>query len=94
MFNSLVAQGNSSLLKAYITGLTIEDVDIFDLGNALDDIDNQDIKLVYGNLLKGSRNHMRSFYRNLTNTGGSYTPQYITQAAFDAIINTGMETGF
>ncbi|MFZ1528858.1 MAG: DUF2202 domain-containing protein [Ferruginibacter sp.] len=94
LYNSLLLQGNSSLLNAYITGLTIEDLDIYDLENALVDIDNQDILLVYTNLRKGSRNHMRSFYRNLTNAGGSYTPQYITQAAFDAIRNSGMETGF
>ncbi|MDP3667796.1 MAG: DUF2202 domain-containing protein, partial [Sediminibacterium sp.] len=71
-----------------------EDLDIFDLKNALINIDNQDIRLVYDNLTKGSRNHMRSFYKNVLNVGGTYTPQYITQAEFDAIINSAMETGF
>lgn len=54
-------------------------------------MDNQDIKLVYDNLLKGSRNHLRSFYKTLLQQGGSYTAQYLTQAEFDAIVNSGME---
>ena len=94
LYNQLVAQGNNSVLDAYKVGATIEDLDIFDLKNALLNNDNQDIKLVYDMLTKGSRNHMRSFYKNILNTGGSYTPQYITQAEFDAIINSSMEIGF
>jgi hypothetical protein len=94
LYNQLVAQGNASVLDAYKVGATIEDLDIFDLKNALISIDNQDIRLVYDMLTKGSRNHMRSFYKNILNVGGTYTPQYITQAEFDAIINSAMETGF
>ena len=45
-------------------------------------------------LSKGSRNHLRSFYGNILKVGGSYTPQYITQTDFDAIINSPKETGF
>lgn len=94
LYNQLVAQGNASVLDAYKVGATIEDLDIFDLKTALISIDNQDIHLVYDMLTKGSRNHMRSFYKNILNVGGTYTPQYITQAEFDAIINSAMETGF
>jgi hypothetical protein len=94
LYNQLVLQGNSSVLEAYKVGATIEDLDIFDLKNALTTIDNQDIKLVYDMLTKGSRNHLRSFYKNVLNVGGTYTAQYITQAEFDAIINSAMETGF
>lgn len=94
LYNELVTQGEMSLLEAYQVGATIEDLDIFDLANALANNDNQDIKLVYEMLSKGSRNHLRSFYGNILNVGGSYTPQYITQAEFDAIINSPKETGF
>lgn len=93
LYNQLVAQGSTSLADAYIIGATIEDLDIFDLTNALANNDNQDIRLVYDNLTKGSRNHMRSFYKTILNAGGTYTPQYISQAAFDAIVNSAMETG-
>ena len=94
LYDELLVQGNASVLDAYKVGATIEDLDIFDLKNALLNIDNQDIELVYDMLTKGSRNHIRSFYRNILNIGGIYTPQYITQAEFDAIINSQMETGF
>lgn len=94
LYDQLLIQGNASVLDAYKVGATIEDLDIFDLKNALTEIDNQDINLVYGKLGKGSRNHMRSFYKNILNVGGTYTPQYITQVEFDAIINSAMETGF
>ncbi|MBK5280448.1 MAG: DUF2202 domain-containing protein [Bacteroidia bacterium] len=92
-YNQLVAQGSTTVLDAYKVGATIEDLDIFDLANALTKNDNQDIKLVYDMLTKGSRNHMRSFYKNILSTGSTYTPQYITQAEFDAIINSSMKTG-
>ncbi|MGZ5283017.1 MAG: DUF2202 domain-containing protein [Bacteroidia bacterium] len=94
LYSQLVAKGNISILEAYKVGATIEDLDLFDLKNALLKIDNQDIKLVYDMLTKGSRNHMRSFYKNILNAGGTYTPQYITQAEFDAIINSANETGY
>lgn len=94
LYNQLVTQGNTSVSDAYKVGATIEDLDIFDLQNALTAIDNQDIKFVYEILTKGSRNHMRSFYKTILSVGDTYTPQYITQAAFDTIINSSMETGY
>jgi hypothetical protein len=94
LYNQLVAKGNTSILEAYKVGATIEDLDLFDLKNQLINIDNQDIRLVYEMLMKGSRNHLRSFYKNILKVGGSYTPQFISQAEFDAIVNSGMETGY
>lgn len=94
LYNQLVDEGNISMLAAYKVGATIEDLDIFDLRTALTKIDNQDITVVYEMLTKGSRNHLRSFYKNILSVGGTYSPQYITQSEFDAIINSSMETGF
>jgi len=93
MYTSLTAGGMYSILAAYTTGATIEDLDLFDLDQAIAEADNRDVKLVFENLAKGSRNHLRSFYRNIINAGGTYTPQYISQEAFDAIINSPMENG-
>lgn len=93
LYNQLVLEGNKSPLNAYIVGATIEDLDLFDLKTALLKIDNQDIRYVFDMLAKGSRNHMRSFYKNIINAGGSYSPQYITRDEFSAIINSEMETG-
>ncbi len=94
LYNELVAKGNVSITEAYIVGATIEDLDLNDLKNALADNDNQDIKVVYESLAKGSRNHMRSFNGVIINSGLVYTPQFITQTEFDAIVTSAIEKGF
>jgi hypothetical protein len=94
LYNSLVSLGSGSLANALIVGATIEDLDIKDLKDHLLTIDNQDITCVFNNLMRGSRNHLRSFYANIQFTGGTYTPQYITQEEFDAIVNSKHETGY
>jgi hypothetical protein len=91
LYTQLVSQGRVSLLAAYQVGATIEDLDISDLNSSLTVTNNQDVHLVYNFLNKGSRNHLRSFYRNIKNWNGTYTPIYITQAEFDAIVNSAME---
>lgn len=93
LYNQLVEQGSGSIADAMHVGATIEDLDIFDLENALDKIDNQDIQLVYGSLTKGSRNHLRSFYSNILLLNETYVPQFITQEQFDAIVNSPIEKG-
>ena len=67
---------------------------MYDLKVEITKVDNADILLVYQMLSKGSRNHMRVFYSNIRNLNGTYVPQFITQAEFDAIINSSMERGF
>jgi hypothetical protein len=69
----------------------IEELDIHDLNSSISVTNNQDVRIVYDFLNKGSRNHLRSFYKNITKAGGSYTPIYITQAEFDAIVNSPTE---
>ena len=93
LFNALMAQGQTSLIAALTVGATIEDLDIQDLQTRIAATDNADIALVFNELMKGSRNHMRAFISQLTKQGVTYTPQYITQAEFDAIVNSPTETG-
>jgi len=94
LYDTLVLQGSSSLLDALIVGATIEDLDIADLQDFLTRTDNEDIKMLYQNLIKGSRNHMRSFYQRILQYGGNYDPQYIQVSEFESIINSPMERGF
>lgn len=91
LYTQLIQSGDLSLADALKVGVTIEELDIVDIRHALDSIDNQDIILVYNNLLKGSRNHLRAFNRALGQQGISYTPQYLTQAEYDAILAGGTE---
>lgn len=94
-YNTFLAQGNISLTEALKVGAAVEELDIRDLNNLLndDDINNRDIELVYTNLVKASRNHLRSFVKVLLQRGITYIPQYLTQSEYDTIINSPMETG-
>ena len=76
-----------------MVGATIEDLDIADLEHWLSKTDNEDIKFVYENLMKGSRNHLRAFIRMLNNYGANYSPQYISKEEYEQIINSQMERG-
>lgn len=93
LYDALVANGQVSLVAALQAGAEIEDLDIRDLRAIKATIDNADILLVYENLEKGSRNHLRAFNDNLLRQGASYTPKYITQAEYDAIVNSPKENG-
>ena len=87
----LVNAGSVSLIDALKVGATIEEIDMIDINVALPNVDNQDIRLVYDNLLKGSRNHLRSFVKTLSTQGVTYVPQYMTLGDFNTIIGTPME---
>jgi hypothetical protein len=91
LYDQLVATGSTSLLEAYKVGATIEDLDIFDLKEAISKTDNQDLNLVWENLSMGSRNHMRSFYGQIVGLGSTYSAQFILQEELEAIINSPRE---
>lgn len=93
LYDTLVAQGSESLTAALNVGATIEDLDIYDLERLIADTDNDDLKIVYQNLLKGSRNHMRAFDMQLSRNGVDYQAQYMSGEGLTLILNTDMERG-
>ncbi len=93
LYAQLVAASRLSLLDALKVGVQIEELDMRDIVAQKANIDNADILMVYDHLLRGSRNHLRAFMKVLTQLGGTYVPQYITQAEFDAIVSSAIETG-
>lgn len=93
LYDMLIAQGAASLIDALVVGATIEDLDIYDLNRLLAGVDNEDITLVFESLLKGSRNHMRAFHSQLEALNITYTPVYISQEEYDAIVNSPKERG-
>jgi len=93
LYDALIARGQQSLEDAMQVGATIEDLDIKDLETLLPQIDNDDIRTVFQNLMKGSRNHMRAFVSYLKAMGSNYTAQYLTQAEVDAIVSSSWERG-
>lgn len=93
LYKQLVEKGSQSLMDALIVGATIEDLDLYDLDQWMLKIQDEDILSVYKNLAKGSRNHMRAFYGQITSREGDYKPQYISQQKMDEIVNSPKEMG-
>jgi len=88
LYKDLVEKGNQSIEEALTVGATIEDLDIFDIDQMLkNDIDNEDIQMVYKNLRRGSTNHMRAFNRWLSSYNISYKAQYISDDELIQIIS-------
>ncbi len=89
----LVIDGGAvSLSAALRVGAFIEEYDILDIQHALAATDHSDIENVYGNLLRGSRNHLRSFVGQIEAIGETYDPVLMTVAEYDAIIDADQET--
>jgi hypothetical protein len=93
LYNDLTAKGSVSLEEAYKVGALIEEMDIKDLVDGLAATSNANITMVFENLERGSRNHLRSFYNQLTTLGFLYTPVYLTQTEYDQIVTSAMEKG-
>ncbi|MEA3405997.1 MAG: DUF2202 domain-containing protein [Pseudomonadota bacterium] len=93
LFNHLVGFGSQDYESALMVGMEIEELDIADIQEQLTMIRKRDITNTYGNLLKGSRNHLRSFYSLVEQGGFEYTPSHISQEEFEVIVNSATETG-
>jgi hypothetical protein len=93
LYARLVTDGSMSVEDAWRTGALIEEMDISDLNIAFSETSNENIGLVYENLLRGSNNHLRAFYNQLASLGIEYVPQYITQEEYNQIVSTPMEKG-
>jgi len=93
IYDKLVQKGSTSLLEALKVGAMVEELDIKDLQEHLKNTDNKDIQMVYKNLMKASRNHLRAFIKLIKREGGTYTPQYLSLEEFNQIINSPNERG-
>jgi hypothetical protein len=92
LYGGLVARGEVSLVEALLVGVEIEDMDLFDLYEILYATENDHLELVFRNLAKGSRNHLRVFLRALEAQGETYLPgAYLDEEAFNAILEANME---
>lgn len=88
LYNTLVERGKKSVVEALTVGAFIEDLDIKDLQDAISRTNKSDIKIVYENLMNGSKNHIRSFIGQLQRYGQTYTPTYITQEELKEILSS------
>jgi hypothetical protein len=85
LHDQLVERGLRSELDAIQVGLLVEELDIFDLAQAKSRTRQPEILAVYEDLERGSRNHLRAFYRHLQRHRGEYVPQYMSLGDFEAV---------
>ena len=90
----LVDKGQQSELEALMVGAYIEELDMIDLLEAIEETDEVSLDRTYGNLLRGSRNHLRAFVSRIEElTGEIYKAQLLDQDSVDAIVSQPVETG-
>jgi hypothetical protein len=88
LYTTLINQGSTSIADALAVGALIEELDILDLDAELLNTSNENLIKVYGNLLKGSHNHLRAFVKALDFNGVTYVPQLLDPAAYELIITS------
>jgi len=93
LYHELALRSESSLMDALYVGGLVEEVDIADLQDAIAETDNADLAQTYGNLMRGSRNHLRAFVGEIERQGLVYEAQYLTQEEVDAIVDSPLERG-
>lgn len=92
LFADLVASGQQSEIASLRVGATIEDLDIRDIDAMAERATDASVLSVYDALRCGSRNHLRAFASQLAARGASYSPQYLGQAEYDAILAGAQES--
>jgi len=80
LYDQLLEEGRQSLAAALRVGALVEEVDIVDLEIYSAQTDNEDVVLVYRNLLKGSQNHLRAFSSTLERQTGEIYPLQLLEA--------------
>jgi hypothetical protein len=93
LYVELVDTGTVSSVDALFVGATIEDLDLSDLAGMAERTQDPRILTVYESLMKGSRNHLRSFVEHLTAAGVTYQPQFIDEATYEAVVTSPAEHG-
>jgi len=85
-YDGLVASGVISYINGLIAGATIEEIDMVDILHAIEVTEHDDLNQTYGNLLDGSKNHLRAFVGALETQGYVYEPQFISPELFAEIM--------
>ena len=89
----LVDWGMKSEKDAFMVGAWVEERDLLDLQYSIAVSRQPDLLAMYGQLMRGSRNHLRAFVQQLENLGYVYQAQLMKQPEVDAIVNSPIERG-
>jgi hypothetical protein len=91
LHDQLLALGLRSLKDAICVGLHIEELDIADLRLTSSHTRHPDILQVYAELERGSRNHLRAFYRWKQRLAVHYEPTHLPLVDFENIAHSANE---
>ncbi len=91
LYEQLTEQGSASLIDGLKVGAFIEEYDINDLQHLLAEVENEDVKRVYENLLRGSTFHLRAFTAVLKAQGVVYEPEILSAEQYQEILNSEEE---
>lgn len=86
LFDNLLTQGKLSSLEALYVGAAIEEVDMLDLQQAIDKADSSHVRRMYENLLSGSRNHLRTYIKQIESQGKAYEALFLSQNEIDVVM--------
>jgi hypothetical protein len=87
LYTELTEQSSVSIVEALKVGALIEDLDIDDIERMITHTSNETVLTLYANLVCGSKNHIRSYTRNLESNGAAYTPQFISNDYYNQILS-------
>jgi hypothetical protein len=94
LYTDLVVVGNESVVDALTVGAALEELNLYDLiTKALRRANNEDLRALYENLMKSSRNHLRTFVTRLERYGVVYENSYLSDETYAGIVNTPAEKG-
>ncbi|MBF0225932.1 MAG: DUF2202 domain-containing protein [Desulfobacterales bacterium] len=92
LYEELLKKGNESFIEALKVGAKIEELSISDLKKNIEETDNTDIKFIFGNLMKGSINHLKAFSFWIKAQGGTYEPSYLSNEEMNDFLTTSNKT--
>jgi hypothetical protein len=93
LYEELSALAAGSVERALLVAVAIEEMDIRDLREALERSNNDDLDMLYRNLLRGSRNHLRVFGRLLAQRGVVFDPAYMSLEKYQELVQSPLEGG-
>ncbi|MDF1810521.1 MAG: DUF2202 domain-containing protein [Phycisphaerales bacterium] len=93
LYEKLIESGSKSLMDALKVGAKIEELDLFDLRVAAQDVEDPILIKVYGNLQRATRNHLRAFDAQIQLNNGHYKAQHLSQEEYDTIAASDFERG-
>jgi len=93
LYDELLEQGSKSRIDALKAGALVEEMDIMDLRKAIGDTKNEDLRMVFRNLERGSIHHLGAFGRQLSRENVLYEARHMNQDEADSIMNSGSVQG-